>query len=102
MIKANTTDTEYYGGYIVKVRHYDEWDEWIERTCTRQVPIGKDKDGNTIYKEEEYDCSYRQYHPEYWVYVTNLSNFEIPLSDKLFEYIRKRFGSPMVFVDMLY
>lgn len=100
MIKANTTDTEYYGGYIVKIRHYDEWDEWIKRTCTRQVPVGKDKDGNTIYKEEKYDCSYRQYHPEYWVYVTNLSNFEYSLDKKLFEYIKKRFNSPMVFVDM--
>ena len=100
MIKCNTADTEYYGGYVVKVRHYDEWDEWIERTCTRQVPVGTDKDGNTIYKEEEYDCSYRQYHPEYWVYCTNLSGHEIPLNKELFDYIKNRFRTSMVFVDM--
>ena len=52
MIGYNTTDTEYLGDYITKVRHYDEWDEWIHRTCTRQVPCGKDSNGNTRYRTE--------------------------------------------------
>ena len=72
-IWGKTEDTEYWGGYAVKIRHYDEWDEWIDRTCTRMVAVGTDKEGNTIYEEEEYDCSYRQYHPEYWVYKNNLT-----------------------------
>jgi len=99
-IWGKTEDTEYWGGYAVKIRHYDEWDEWIDRTCTRMVAVGTDKEGNTIYEEEEYDCSYRQYHPEYWVYKNNITQHEVPISKELFEKIRKQFNTKMVFVDM--
>lgn len=54
---SKTSDIEYFGGYVEKIRHYDDWDEWIDRTCTREVAVGKDSDGNTIYETEEYDCS---------------------------------------------
>ena len=100
MIKSRTTDTEYYGGYVVKVRHYDDWDEWIKRTCTRQVPVGKDSEGNTIYEEEEYDCSYRQYHPETWTFTSSLSEYEHYINKDLFEEIKRKFNTQMVFVDM--
>ena len=100
MVLSRTSDTEYYGGYITKIRHYDDWDEWVERTCTRMVAVGRDEDGNTIYEEEEYDCSYRQYHAEYWTYNTNLDSYEHDLDKKTFEFIKNRFGSKMVFVDM--
>ena len=62
MVACNTTDVEYLGDYITKVRHYDEWDEWIHRTCTRTRKVGD----RTV--TETYDCSYRQYHPERWSY----------------------------------
>ena len=84
MVLSRTSDTEYYGGYITKIRHYDDWDEWVERTCTRMVAVGRDEDGNTIYEEEEYDCSYRQYHAEYWTYNTNLDSYEHDLDKKTF------------------
>lgn len=100
MVESNCMDTEYYGGYVTKVRHYDEWDEWIEQRCTRQVAVGRDEDGNTIYEEEEYDCSYRQYHSQYWVYYSSLSRGEHNLTEQQFNAIRYRFNSPMVFVDM--
>ena len=99
-IWGKTEDTEYWGGYAVKIRHYDEWDEWIDRTCTRMVAVGTDEDGNTIYEEEEYDCSYRQYHSEYWVYENNITHHEVPINKELFEKIRKQFNTKMVFVDM--
>ena len=63
IVSSSQSDVEYLGDYITKVRHYDEWDEWIHRTCTKQVPCGKDSNGNTRYRTETYDCSYRQYHP---------------------------------------
>lgn len=98
-VSVRMTDTEYLGGYVTKVRHYDDWDEWIERRCTREVPVGRDKDGNTIYETETYDCSYREYHPERWTYFSSF-NYEASLYEREFNAIRMRFGSPMVFVDM--
>ena len=94
MISVNQTDTEYLGDYITKVRHYDEWDEWVHRTCTRTYKVG-----NTT-RTETYDCSYRQYHPEKWTYF-NSRGKEYPIFFKEdFEYIKNRFNSPMKFVDM--
>ena len=60
--EIKTDDIEYLGGYILKTRHYDEWDEWITQTCTRQVAVGKDEDGNTIYETEEYDNKRCRFH----------------------------------------
>lgn len=54
-ISINESDTEYWGSYMTKIRHYDDWDEWVHRTCTRQVLKGYDKDGKPEYEEEEYD-----------------------------------------------
>ena len=69
-------DIEYLGGYITKITHYDDWDEWITKTCTRRVPDGEDEDGNTKYRTETYDCSYREYHPERWKYTDNYGHEE--------------------------
>ena len=90
MIISKTEDTEYLGGYVTKIRHYDEWDEWIERRCTRKVAVGTDNEGNTIYKEEEYDCSYRQYHAEFWTYVSNISSYEHSLNENTFNLIKNK------------
>ena len=100
MIHSKTSDVEYLGGYVVKIRHYDEWDEWIEQTCTRMVAVGEDEEGNTIYEEEEYDCSYRQYHPERWSYITNLNSYENYITKETFEKIKQRLNTHSVFVDM--
>lgn len=65
-------DEEYVSFYTTHVRHYDEWDEWIKKTCTRTVQAGTDPDtGEPVYEEEEYDCSYREYHPERWTKINN-------------------------------
>lgn len=94
MVSVNTSDTEYLGDYITKIRHYDEWDEWVHRTCTRTYKVG-----NTT-RTETYDCSYRRYHPERWTYF-NSQGCEYPIYFKEdFELIRKKFKSPMTFVDM--
>ena len=100
MVETNIQDVEYFGGYIQKVRHYDEWDEWIEKRCVKEVAVGKDSHGNTIYEKKSYDCSYRQKHPEYWVYVDNLSKNEHIIDKNMFEEVKNRFATPMVFVDL--
>ena len=100
MVSYNQTDEEYLGGYITKVRHYDEWDEWITRTCSKEVAAGRDSDGNTIYETIYYDCSYRQYHPERWVYFDNNGDEHWLYYKEEFDSIRKQFGTKMKFIDM--
>lgn len=94
-------DTEYLGGYITKITHYDEWDEWIHKTCTRQVPCGRDSKGHTIYRTETYDCSYREYHPERWTYTDNYNREEYFYNKSYFDAAMRELGYPkMVFRDM--
>ena len=94
-------DTEYLGGYITKITHYDEWDEWIHKTCTRQVPCGRDSKGHTIYRTETYDCSYREYHPERWTYTDNYNREEYFYNKSYFDAAMRELGCPrMVFRDM--
>ena len=100
MVSVNQTDEEYLGGYITKVRHYDEWDEWVERTCSKEVAAGTDSDGNTIYETVYYDCSYRDYHPERWTYFDNNGEEHWLYYKEEFDKIRKQFGTRMIFVDM--
>lgn len=61
-----SSDTERHGGWLTESRYYEEWDEWITKTCSREVRTGTDKNGNATYRTEYYDCSYRDYHPAYW------------------------------------
>lgn len=101
MVSCNASDVEYLGSYVTKVRHYDEWDEWVKRTCTRSVPCGKDANGNTRYRTETYDCSYRDYHPERWVYFDNNGEEHWIFYEEEFNDMLKTMGNPpMVFVDM--
>lgn len=100
-VRYNCTDVEFLGGYVTKITHYDDWDEWIHRTCTRQIPCGRDKNGNTIYRTESYDCSYREYHPERWAYTDNYGIERYLMNKREFDYMMKRLGYPkMVFRDM--
>ena len=101
MIRAREFDIEYHGGYITKITHYDEWDEWVERTCTRTVHDGYDDDGNEITHEETYDCSYRDYHPERWTYTDNYGREEYFCYESEFNRAMDELGHPkMVFRDM--
>lgn len=92
------SDTEYLGSYVESIYHEDDWDEWIHKTCTRKVPSGRDSKGNTIYKTETYDCSYRQYHPDKWYAKPNIgSSFIIDKYE--YDYWRKIWATPEIFID---
>jgi hypothetical protein len=95
-----TADTEYWGGYITKIEYFEPWDEWIDQTC--EYPCGEDCDSNgencqTVYCE--YDCSYRDYHPEHYRVTNNIGE---SWSVKKSEYLRlyKKFGTGKTFVDL--
>ena len=101
MVSCNETDTEYYGGYISKITHYDEWDEWVHRTCTKRVYDGTDSEGHTKYRTEHYDCSYREVHPERWKYTDDNGIEHYFFSKAKFDQVKKEFGNPkMVFREM--
>lgn len=53
--------TEYWGSFAQNIHHEEPWNEYIHQTCTRTVDDG---DGHS--HTETYDCSYVQYHSEYW------------------------------------
>lgn len=93
-----TQDTERHGGWLTEARYYEEWDEWITKTCSRQVRTGTDSKGNATYRTDYYDCSYREYHPAYW--EAHGSNGEvISISQSQYELFVSKFGNKQ-FVDM--
>ena len=100
-VSSMEVDTEYWGGYITKITHYDDWDEWVEQTCTRTVHDGYDDEGHEITHEEEYDCSYRDYHPERWKYTDDRGHEHYFCYKEEFDRAMKELGYPkMHFRDM--
>jgi len=99
MKSCNSTDTEYLSYYYTKLRHTDKWNEYIHQTCTRRVKTGETQDGEPIYKEEEYDCSYVDEHPERWIAYDN-DNSEIYLNEDEWMRIKNKWKVPSIFVDM--
>lgn len=93
IVKVETTDTQYTGQYITNVVHYDEWNEWIHRTCYRSHRVGK------VTVTTSYDCSYCLNHPEKWVMVTNTGN-EIYISKEEYDSLRIKWNTPMKFIEM--
>lgn len=68
-IAGMTMIPECLNSYTVKAKYYEDWDEWIEKTCTECV--SRDTSGNCV-KERTYDCSYREYHSPYWEIQDNM------------------------------
>lgn len=88
---AQTADYERWGGWVTEIRYYEDWNEYVHRTCTRSC--GK---GCTT----TYDCSYVQYHPEYW--EAHTSNGEVVSMSKG-EYrtiLREKFGGRETFQEL--
>lgn len=100
MKEYNTSDTEYLGYYVTKVSHYDAWNEYIHRTCTREVPAGRDAQGHTRYREERYDCSYVDDHPEEWTYTLNNGHEEYFYNEKEFQEAVNKLQTKPQFRDM--
>lgn len=66
--KTLTNDTEYMMGYVKKIEHVEQWEEWIEETCSYECCC--DDKGNGC-QTIEYDCSYEYTHSPYWQVVTD-------------------------------
>lgn len=96
--KANVSDTEYLGDYVVRIRHEDSWNEWIKKTCTCRVRAGGTAK-NPVYRTIHYDCSYCQNHPDRWIYYT-AAGHEVYTDEKTWMRMRNRLKSPEKFIDM--
>lgn len=64
-----TRDTEWYGGYVTSAWYFEDWNEYIHKTCSYTTCSGSGK--NQSCTTHYYDCSYVEYHPEYWSVITN-------------------------------
>ncbi len=93
---SQTSDTEYIQDYVVRVEYYEEWDEWITQTCTRSCCC--DSKGENC-GSEPYDCSYRDYHPEYWVMITSQGQ-TYTISREMWVKLMIQFKATPVFADM--
>ena len=100
MKESSIQDTEYLGYYVEKISHYDPWNEYIHRICTRSIPCGIDSKGHTRYRTEIYDCSYVENHPERWTYTMNNGEEEVFYNHREFDNVRKQLCTEPVFVDM--
>lgn len=96
----NVVDTEYLGYYVTKIRYEEPWNEYIHKTCTREVPDGKDSEGNTKYRTEHYDCSYVEDHPERWLYTLNNGDTEYFYNEDEFNKVKRRLSTTAHFIDM--
>jgi hypothetical protein len=85
-ISSQTIDKEYWNSYIVRATYYEDWNEYIHQTCTREECSGSGE--NRVCHTETYDCSYVDYHPEYWEVEDNLGSIHYIRSDH-FEYLCK-------------
>ena len=90
--------TEYWGSTITAVYEDEPYNYWKTETCTRQVPCGTDKDGNTEYCTECYDCSHQEDVAPRWYAVTDI-NESFNITEKLHDELVKQFGTTKTVVD---
>ena len=97
MISSNVSDTEYLSSLTVKTRYYEDWNEYIHKTCSRQSCSGSGNNRvcHTIY----YDCSYVKYHPERWT-ITDQFGSEIDISQSEYNRLGKLWKTPSLFIEM--
>lgn len=95
-LEVSQRDTEYYGGYVRELRYYEPWNERVMRS--REVPCGTDGNGHTKYCTEYYWETV--WHPKRFEIFTNLHEYEIPVSEEVFETFKARFAVKGLFVDM--
>lgn len=92
---AFVSSDEYWGSFVDRVEYYEEWDEWIDQTCTRECCC--DSKGQNC-STETYDCSYRRDHPAEWVLVNTIGE-RISISKNEYERLKNKLGNNK-FVDM--
>lgn len=91
---SQTKDVEYWGGWTTEARHYERWNEYVHRTCTRSVSCGKN-----CTTTQTYDCSYVANHPKRWV-IHDSNGSKHSISRKSYDYFVGLYSMQPQFVDM--
>ena len=94
-----TSDTEYWGGWVVKTQYYEDWNEYIHKICTETYACGTDSKGHTRYCTRTYDCSYVDYHPPYWRIIES-NGFKLRINKEHYAYLKQKFGTKEIFIDL--
>lgn len=93
---SQTRDVEFWGGWVTEAHWYEDWNEYIHRTCYQCTSYDKNGACTGGYY---YDCSYVRYHPEHWrVYDSNGGEHGVKKS--VYDYFVKLFGHRPIFVDL--
>jgi hypothetical protein len=95
MIGNASDDVEYLSEFPLEARYYEEWDEYIDQTCTEECCC--DEDGNC--STTTYDCSYVDYHREYWSVRMNTGRNR-NITKSYYDYLVKLWGGETTYKDM--
>ena len=79
--------TEYWGSFVTRINYYEPWNEYIHRTCSQECCC--DSKGENC-STEYYDCSYVEYHSEYWEIQDNIGQ-TISINKSEYNYIKGKF-----------
>lgn len=80
---VQVTSTEYWGSFVDRVEYYEDWNEYIHRTCT--TSCGKNC-------TTTYDCSYVQYHSAYYQIITTTGE-KVKISKAEYNKLKKKYGN---------
>ncbi len=86
---VQVSSKEYWGSFVKEVKYYEEWNEWVQQTCTRTCCC--DSKGQNC-STETYDCSYCLYHPPIWR-ITTTTGEDIDISEGEYSKIKKILGN---------
>ena len=92
-----TRSYEYWGGWTVSAHYFEDWNEYVHKTCTDTHCSGSGKD-RTCYTTIR-DCSYVDYHPENWALLDSNGQTH-SISEAAYTALKKRLGTSPQFVDM--
>lgn len=86
--KIQVTCNEYWGSFVDRIEYYEDWNEYINQTCTRTCCCDSKGSCGT----ETYDCSYVQYHPPVWKIITT-TNESIEITQNEYNNIKNKLGN---------
>jgi len=89
--KSMTSDTEFWNEIAVEVEYEGKYDEYIHKTCTRQVPCGTDANGHIKYCTQTYNCDYIEHYGPKWRIKSD--NTVIRISNAEYNRIKNKWGN---------
>lgn len=92
---VQVTSKEYWGAFVERIEYYEQWDEWITQTCTRQCCCDSKGENCSL---ETYDCSYRLYHPAEYQIITTIGE-SISIGRQQYEQLKSKLKNE-VFTDL--